>query len=332
MMKKTLLIPFSLFLLLWAGNIYAFEPLGVPDPDEVEFESDFDINEKVIDLGKTLFFDNRLSINKSQSCATCHNPDLGFGDGMAKGIGALGGKLGRNVPHIYNLSWNNRFFWDGRAKTLEEQALGPIQSKAEMNMDIPTLVRRLQQVPAYRLKFKKAFGDEAITDKTIAAALAAFEATITVTNTPFDQFTKGNHAALSPSAKRGLKLFKKKARCVKCHDGANFTDVGFHNIGVKDLDKTADVGRYKIDPAKNLRGAFKTPGLRNTAFTAPYMHNGSLGSLEEVVRFYNRGGEKSPNKDKLMKKLNLSEQEIFDLVAFLGALSEPLNITRPVIP
>ena len=327
-MNRFFTFPLSLVLIFLGSNSFAFEPLGIPDLDEIEYESSLDVNEAALDLGKTLFFDRRLSSNKSQSCATCHNPDLGFGDGMAKGLGAMGGKLGRNTPHLYNLSWNNRFFWDGRAKTLEEQALGPIQSKAEMNLDIPTLIKRLQKVPAYKLKFRRAFGNEGITAKTIAVALAAFENTIVVKNTPFDQYMKGNRNALSPSAKRGLKLFKNKARCVKCHDGPNFTDSGFHNIGVK----SKDVGRFAVDPTPVFKGAFKTPGLRNTAFTAPYMHNGSIGTLEEVVRFYNKGGDRVRNKDKLMKKLKLSEQEIFDLVTFLGALSEKLTITRATVP
>ncbi|MDT8448417.1 MAG: cytochrome c peroxidase [bacterium] len=313
---------------LWTSNLAAFVPLATPDRFEIRYPDDEEPTEELAQLGRLLFFDNRLSFNQTQSCATCHNPDLGFSDGLKTGLGAKGERLGRNTPHLYNLAWEMRFFWDGRAESLEKQALGPIASSAEMNMDLAELLPRLKAVPAYQKAFKKQFPDQGVTPETLAQALAAFERTLIVDDTPFDRYLKGDLKALSPAAKRGLALFKDKARCVQCHDGPNFTDHGFHNIGLPDK----DLGRYGIEKRDNLYKAFKTPGLRNVAFSAPYMHDGSLASLEEVVRFYNKGGEKVKAKDKAIKPLELSEQEIFDLIAFLGALSQPLVIERPEVP
>lgn len=308
---------------------FALEPLGVPDRDNIEYPDDEEPTKEEIILGKTLFFDTRLSINDKQSCATCHNPDLGFSDGLAFGLGTMGKKVGRNAPHIFNLAWNVTFFWDGRAKSLEEQALGPIEAGGEMNMPLETLIPKLKNVKGYQKLFTAAYGKDSINKENVGKAIAAFERTIIVDDTPFDRYMKGDKNAISPDAINGLALFQGKARCIQCHDGPNFTDNSFHNIGVKG----EDIGRGKfMKNDRTLDGAFKTPGLRNIIYSAPYMHDGSEATLEDVVRFYNKGGDDVKNKSKLIVPLGLTEKEILDVVAFLGTLNQPLVIKRPEIP
>ncbi len=301
---------------------------SVPDTFDIEYPDDLEPSEEVVELGSMLFFDNRLSFNESQSCATCHNPDHGLSDGIRFSLGATGKPVERNTPHLYNLAWNQVFFWDGRAASLEEQALAPIEAEAEMNMPIDILVDRLKSISGYREVFEKAYGDDSITPDRIAAALASFQREIIVDNTPFDSYLNGNDNAISLAAKRGMALFVDKAACIKCHDGANFTDNSFHNIGLK----SEDIGRKAIVDIPILNKAFKVPGLRNILFSAPYMHDGSIGTLEEVVRFYNRGGDDTENISSLIKPLHLNEDEIRDLVAFLGAINKPLEIPRPNLP
>ncbi len=325
-MKQSLSAAFC--LLLFSLGVHAAGNLGTPDLDDIEYPDDEPPEQAEVELGKVLFFDTRLSLNQQQSCATCHNPDLGFGDGMAVGNGTMGGTLGRNTPHIYNLAFNSIFFWDGRASSLEEQALGPIEAAGEMNLPLAELLPRLKAVAYYQKNFKAVYGKSGITKQNLAKAIAAFERSIVSANAPFDQYMAGNKAAMSPSAIRGMKLFEDKAGCAQCHDGANFTDESFHNIGVSGK----DAGRDEISSSKGMKGAFKTPGLRNTILTAPYMHDGSLASLEEVVRFYNKGGDNHKERSKLITNLDLTDIEIQDLVAFLGALTDPITIERPTIP
>ena len=254
---------------------------------------------------------------------------LGFGDGLQFSLGTMGEAVGRNTPHIYNLAWNVTFFWDGRSPTLEHQALGPIEAGGEMNMPLPKLVERLKGIKGYQSLFKKAYGADSINSENIGRAIAAFERTIIVDDTAFDRYMKGDKNAMSPDAINGKTLFETKARCILCHDGANFTDNSFHNIGVKG----DDIGRGKfMKNDRTLDGAFKTPGLRNIIFSAPYMHDGSEKTLEDVVRFYNKGGLDVKNKSKLMVPLNLTEKEIMDIVAFLGCLTQPIKIERPELP
>jgi cytochrome c peroxidase len=316
--------------------LLAFTPLtlhaelGTPDKDDIEYPDDEEPSAKEISLGKLLFFDTRLSSNYKQSCASCHNPDLGFSDGLAVSIGTMGATVSRNTPHIYNLAWSSTFFWDGRSSTLEDQALGPIAAAGEMNLPLDQVVPRLQQVKFYKDEFKKVYGEQGITLNTVARAIASFERSIISDNSPYDQYAAGNKSAMSPSAIRGLAVFEGKGNCANCHDGANFTDDSFHNIGISPI--TTDMGRAEIDKTSGLKGAFKTPGLRNVVMTAPYMHDGSETSLEEVVRYYNQGGKHKEHLSALIKPLNLNEGEIADLVAFMGALTDPVIIERPMIP
>lgn len=326
-MRKTL--PLILALTLpFCLTPFAQAALGTPDMDDIEYPDEEPPSKLEVTLGKTLFFDTRLSLNNSQSCATCHNPDLGFGDGKAGGIGAMGGVLGRNTPHIYNLAWSNAMFWDGRMDTLEEQALGPIEAAGEMNMPLIQLLPRLAKVPYYSKTFTQVYGEEGLTKETLGRAIAAFERTIVSDNSPFDRYIAGDKSAMSPAQIRGLEIFKGKGNCTDCHDGVNFTDDSFHNIGIGD----ADPGRGGVNGEKSMMGAFKTPGLRNTLLTAPYMHDGSSATLEEVVEHYDRGGNSKVGLSKLIKPLNLSKHEKFDLVAFLGALTDPVIVERPKMP
>ncbi|CAM2064383.1 C-type cytochrome [Sulfidibacter corallicola] len=314
-----------------AWLLFAQPPLGTPDVDDIEYPDDEPPDPAVVSLGKTLFFDTRLSKNQKMSCATCHNPDLGFGDGFGLGLGSEGNRLGRNTPHLYNLAWNVLFFWDGRAASLEDQALGPIEAEGEMNMNLDDLIPRLQKVPEYVEAFRKAFPAEQgrIDKHTLAAAIAGFERTLISDDSPFDRYLEGDAQAMSEEAKRGLALFKGKAKCINCHNGPNLTDNGFHNIGVGD---GKDPGRGSILAGVTTQGAFKTPGLRNVVLTAPYMHDGSVGSLEAVVRHYVDAPKQKKNLSPLMVAIELDDFEILDLVAFMGALTDPVEIKPPVVP
>ena len=227
---------------LFVGQLYSAE-LGTPDRDDIEYPDDEAPSAQEVNLGKVLFFDTRLSSNEKQSCATCHNPDLGFGDGLDFSIGTMGARVGRNAPHIYNLAWSSIFFWDGRSHSLEDQAMGPIAAAGEMNLPLDKLLPRLTSVPFYVDEFKSVYGN-GITLDNIGRAIAAFERTIISDNSAFDKYIAGDKAAMSPSAIKGLALFKGKANCTDCHDGVNFTDDSFHNIGVSAT--STDMGRAAV--------------------------------------------------------------------------------------
>ncbi|PCJ16410.1 MAG: cytochrome-c peroxidase [Candidatus Cloacimonadota bacterium] len=323
-MKKKYFLLFIFTFLSFSGPII----LRPPNIEDIKYPNNKAPSLNEIKLGKLLFFDTRLSKNKKQSCASCHNPDLGFSDGLSKGIGTHGNPLGRNTPSLYNLAWNNSFFWDGRAKSLEEQALGPIQNPAEMDMNLDDLIIRLESIPKYLELFQKAYTQTEITKENIASALASYQRTLIVNHSPFDQYKKGDINALSPAQKRGLLLFRKKALCIICHNGANFTDGSFRSLGIED----GDSGLAGFTKNEKDFGKFKVPGLRNISKSAPYMHDGSLRSLEEVIRFYNKGGGSAKHKDRLVRKLNLNESEIFDLISFLSSLNQDMKVKRPQLP
>lgn len=275
-------------------------------------------NRDEIELGKLLFFETRLSLDRSLSCSSCHDPAKGFADGKALATGFAGKMLGRHSPTILNTAFNTLQFWDGRSHSLEDQALGPIANPDEMNMVNETLVlERLNKVLQYRELFRKVYG-QGPTLQGIAKAISAFERTLITPDSAFDKYMKGDKSALVAAEKRGLLLFISKASCSQCHNGINLTDNDFHNLG---NNKSEDQGRYRITKAEKDKAAFKTPTLRNIALTAPYMHNGALKTLEEVVDYYNRGGGSGPNKSNLIVKLDLTNQERRDLVAFLKTLT-----------
>lgn len=275
-----------------------------------------------IGLGKQLFFDPRLSKNNVMSCATCHHPGLGYGDGLPRAIGSSGVELGRNTPSLYTTAYQNLWFWDGRARSLEEQVLMPVQAPDEMNQDLPGLVAKLRGIPGYVAQFGKIFGKTQVTAENIAKAIATFLRTIVPGESPVDRFLKGDKSALSLSAQRGLELFQGKARCNLCHNGPNLTDDGFHNIGIPPAGPLKeDLGRYRVVALPALKGAFKTSSLRMVALTAPYMHNGVFATLDEVIEFYDRGGDVKDNLALEMVPLNLTMQEKKDLKEFLHALT-----------
>ena len=287
-------------------------------------------------LGKTLFFDPRISKDGNTSCATCHNPSLGWSDGRPKAIGFKGKELSRASPTIINTAYNYIQMWDGRKSDLEDQATGPMLSKDEMHTDLPKIEQWLNSNKEYKEMFAKAYPGEKINADTMSKAIASFERTIISNNSPFDRWLKGDKEALTQKQVRGFRLFEEptKGNCAICHSAPNFTNDGFHNIGLKSYDElNADVGRFAIKALPSLKGAFKTPTLRDVTMTAPYFHDGSAETLTEVVQFYNRGGDSKKDISPDIKALYLSEQEVADIVAFIEALTSPqLQIELPVLP
>ncbi|TMQ33639.1 MAG: cytochrome-c peroxidase [Planctomycetota bacterium] len=281
--------------------------------------TDNPLTEAKVRLGRKLFFDPILSVDGKIACASCHQPDHGFASSTAVAVG-VGSKRGRrNPPSLLNRAYGSAFFWDGRAATLEDQALHPIASPQEMGHTVPEAVKRLQASKEYVALFQAAFPD-GVTATNLARALASFERVLLTGNTPVDRFRAGQLQALNESERHGLWLYESRAQCWRCHSGANFSDERFHNTGVS-WGTTADLGRYEITRQEADRGRFKTPTLRGLIATAPYMHDGSLATLEEVVDFYNRGGGKNLNLDAVLAPLGLSKTDAADLVAFLKALS-----------
>jgi len=271
-------------------------------------------------LGRTLFFDPRLSGSKFIACSSCHNPGFSFGDGLPRGIGHGMKQLGRRTPTALNLAWAPALFWDGRAETLEQQALGPIQAPGEMNLPHDQLIKRLSGIAGYRAMFKAAFGDPAITTDRVGKAIADFERTLVSPEAPFDRFVAGDDSAISASAKSGFALFNGKCNCVKCHTGWRFTDDGFHDIGVL----SEDLGRGTLLPLESMQHAFKTPTLRNVVERAPYMHDGTEATLEQVVDLYDHGGRvRRPSLSDEVKPLRLSAAEKHDVIEFMKTLSSP---------
>jgi cytochrome c peroxidase len=282
-----------------------------------------------VELGKMLFFDPRLSGSNWISCATCHNPAMGWSDGLPTAIGNGMTTLKRSTPTIVNAALNNTQMWDGRFSSLEEQAVGPMQAPGEMNGTMDSILGKLKAMSGYVEAFDKAYPGEGVTKDTVAKAVASFERTVISQGAPFDAWVHGKDSAISPSAQRGFDLFVGKANCVACHSGPNFTDEGFHNIGIGG----DDVGRFAKVPIKAFKGAFKTPTLRDIALTAPYMHNGAYRTLEEVVDHYDRGGDDKENLDPNMKPLALTDHEKKDLVQFLKTLSgQQVAVTLPRLP
>jgi cytochrome c peroxidase len=311
------------------------------------------------ELGRLLYFDPILSGDNTQSCATCHHPDLGFSDGRnlamgngGKGVGPerTGGKhIRRGSPTIWNAAFNHKLFWDGRADDLEHQARSPITSADEMNQNPDELVRELKAIPEYSQIFDKAFGGSsgsAVTFDNVTNAIAAFERTIISNNSPFDRYAAGDANALTPEQRHGLTLFRSlKTRCFECHGFPTFANPDFKVIGVPPLPgqtgqpgqsgQREDLGRAEVEGGEPYKHAFKVPTLRNIALTAPYMHNGRFQTLEEVISFYSVGGGVSfgmdlPNLDDKIRRFILSPQEKKAIIAFLHALTDESK--KPAFP
>jgi cytochrome c peroxidase len=302
-----------------------------------------------VTLGQALFFDKRLSVDGTVSCASCHDPAFAFTDSKVLAEGAGDKRGARNTPTILNAVFSDSLFWDGRARSLEEQVKHPLLSSFEMSMVTEELTNRLSAIPEYRRQFRQVFNSEVITIDTIAKAIAAYERTLLSGNSPFDRFITGNNMAISDAQKRGWELFKGKAKCIECHIHSQtnplFTDFKFHNTGIAATDTLfekllqgaaksstettllahseglAELGRFAITRQRVDIGAFKTPTIRDVELTSPYMHNGSLKTLIDVVQFYNRGGNANSHLDKLMQPLHLNDNEVNDLVQFMRALT-----------
>ena len=292
---STLRVALTLLLLDAARADVLKVPLGldalVPAP------SDNPLTKDRVALGRKLFFDTRLSRDGSISCASCHLPEKAYRDGRASAAG-IGGREGtRRTPALINLAWAKSYFWDGRAATLEEQVVQPIQNPKEMDLTLNEAAART-----------------GIDSTSMARALASYVRTILSGNSPYDRYIAGDRGALDAEAQLGLKVFRGKGNCIACHLGPNLTDDQFHNTGSAWRDgKLTDNGR--------ANGAFKTPTLREAALTGPYMHNGSLKTLEDVIDFYDKGGIANPHLDPEMRKLNLTGPEKKALVTFLHSLT-----------
>ena len=299
-------------------------------PASIPFPKNNPYTDAKAELGHALFFDPRLSGPNTISCASCHNPALGWKDGLGLGVGHDAKKLGRATPTVLNLAWADLLMWDGRKDGLEDQATGPIESEGEMSQPVPALLEKLAEIPGYRKMFREAFGKDEITKEKLSQALATFERTLVSNKAPFDRWIEGDEKAISESAKRGFATFNGKGNCAACHSGWRFTDDGFHDIGLK----SEDIGRGAHVPGEpSLKHAFKTPTLRNIDQRAPYMHDGSSANLREVIVHYDTGFVQRPSLSPEMRRLNLTEGEVSDLVEFMHALtSRDDKISIPVLP
>ena len=303
-------------------------------PSAVPYPRDNKPNTARIELGKMLFFDPRLSGDGNMSCASCHNPVLGWSDGLPTAKGFKSQILGRASPTIINTAYNQIQMWDGRKASLEDQAMGPMEATVEMNMDTDRLFKWLNKNETYRNAFAAAYPGKAINADTVSKAIASFERTVVSRNSRFDRWLRGDKRAMNEQEVRGFRLFVGRAKCADCHSAPNFTDDGFHNIGLKSFgDSNPDMGRYAQRPVKLMKGAFKTPTLRDITRTGPYFHDGSAKTLEEVIDHYSEGGVVKDNLSPNMKKLELCISEKEDLLAFLQTLTSPyVHISLPKLP
>jgi cytochrome c peroxidase len=337
-------------------SINAAVPLGLPaDSWDYYIPKNNPLNADKIELGRKLFFDQRLSVDGTIACATCHQPELGFTDGKPLAEGVFGRRGPRNSPTIFNVIFNPAQFWDGRTDTLDQQAIEPLVNQLEMgNASYDDVVKRLRKIDEYRLEFQNIFGAEITIDR-IGQAIASYERTLVSGDSPLDRFVAGDEKALSESARRGFAIFRGRGRCSRCHSFSDqrpfFTDFAYHNTGVAanhpNFDRLARqaAAAAESDQAKPLidelgkqaggqelgrilasyllfdLGAYRTPSLRNVALTAPYFHDGSAKTLADVVKFYNGGGKANLNLEEELHALGLSEDEQKDLVAFLESLT-----------
>ena len=306
-------------------------PLGLKP---VPVPADNPMTPEKVELGKQLYFDPRLSCDDTVSCASCHDPKKGWSNGNPFATGVRSQVGGRSAPTIINSAYSELQFWDGRAHLLEGQALGPIQNPIEMDHKLEDCVAKLNKIPGYKQQFQKVFGSD-VTSENIAKAIASFERTVLSGNAPYDKFKAGNKDALSAAAQRGMKVFFDKGHCSACHSGPNFSDDSFHNIGVGMKAAKPDLGRYEVTKVTGDKGAFKTPTLREVARHAPYMHDGSFKTLEDVVDHYDKGGIPNPQLDEEIFPLKLTSDEKADLLTFLKeglSSSEYPDITPPKLP
>jgi len=319
-----------------------FEDIGVLG--KPEFPENNPYSEEKAELGKVLFFDPRLSKSGQISCANCHDPELNWGDARRVSYGEGRQQGNRNAPSLMNIAYSKVFFWDGRAETLEDQASFPIKDAKEMNFHIDLATKRLNKIKGYKPYFKKAFGKEKLTQEEILKAIATFERTLITPKSKFDRFIEGDSTQLTNRQVQGLHLFRTKARCINCHNTANFADNKFHNVGLTYYGRQyEDLGRYNVTGKAENVGEFKTQSLRGVSQNAPYMHNGLFPNLRGVLNIYNAGMPQPKRKEsqlndtlfpttsKLIKKLDLSQSELIALEDFIMSLSTGAYRMRPPV-
>jgi cytochrome c peroxidase len=309
----------TIFILTAIHGVVPAEGIVFQPLPTMEYPPENPWSQEKQNLGEKLFFDPLLSGDNSTSCASCHKPEFGWTDGLKKARGFNKKELPRNTPTILNSGYAKRQYWDGRTVSLEEQAIIPILTPEEMNQTNDNLIQEINQQQEYVDSFRKVFGEGKITTEKISKAIATFERSLISGVSPYDRFWQGDKNALSRKAIKGMKLFFGKAKCSICHNGPLFTDQQFHNIGVLTTGAT-DLGRHKITQEPFHKGAFKTPGLRDISLTGPYMHNGSLSTLEEVIEFYDQGGQSNVNKSPFITSIGLNTREKKSLVEFLKSL------------
>ena len=298
----------------------------------VPVPADNPITPEKVALGRQLYYDSRLSADDSRSCYSCHVCENGLTDGKPVAEGALGKKLTRSSPSLWNIAYHTELYWDGRSPSLEKQALaawtgGNMGAKAEEN------AAKINAIEGYHTQFQQVFGADATPDN-IVQAIASYERTyLFCSDTPYDRWQAGDQSAVGEAGKRGAELFVAKAGCGNCHSGSLFTDMKYHNVGIG-LDKPEpDLGRHRVTNADADKGAFKTPTLRDITRSAPYFHDGSVATLKEVVDLMVSGGIDNPNLDRVnLKNTNLTEEEKADLMEFLKALECPCTLAAPPLP
>lgn len=299
-----------------------------------------------VKLGQILFFDPRLSSSSQISCSSCHDPEIGWGDARRVSLGNDHLEGTRNTMSLLNVGSHRSFFWDGRSKSLEDQAVNPLAAHHEMDMETPLLAEKIAQIEGYKILFKNAYGNSDVSLEKIVTAIAAFESIIKSRQSRFDQFVRGEYQALNDQEIQGLDLFRRKARCINCHNGTYFTDEQFHNIGLTYYGrKYEDLGRYNITKLAKDVGKFRTPSLRDIMKTGPWMHNGLFDNMTGIINMYNSGmhmlDDKAkdktdtlyPRTDILLQPLKLTNEEKQALVAFLEAITATqYKMRRPTLP
>lgn len=303
-------------------------PLGLP---ELDIPEDNPMTEAKVELGKMLYFDKRMSKDATISCATCHDPKMAWAEHRptSEGIGNQVG--GRNSPTVINAAYMPVQFWDGRAASLEEQALGPIENPIEMGHTMADLVPQIEQIPEYKKRFEEVFGT-GVTNDGIAKAIAAFERTVLSGNSPYDKYMAGDKLVLTEQQVRGMKLFNSRGECATCHTEPIFSNGKYYNAGVGSDKPEPDIGRKEVTGQDYDMGKFRVPHLREVANTAPYFHDGSVEKLEDAVRLMATGGIDNPNLSgtfRGLKEAKITDEEIADITAFLTALSGEYPVIEP---
>ncbi len=299
-------------------------PTAIPFPDSNPY------TQAKADLGKMLFFDPILSGSRKHSCSSCHAPSKSWADGLPHAVGEDPTGIELRSPTLIDIAFIDLLGWDGKFADLESVTFGPLTNPQNMNITEPELIRRLHAVPRYVAAFTAAFGDGQITRPRIEQALATYERTIVAGEAPFDRWIMGDEGAINAEAKRGFALFNGKAHCSSCHSGPSLTDGSFQDIGSATGN---DIGRGRLFPkSEKLRYAFKTPTLRDVAKRAPYMHDGSVATLEDVIELYNKGGIDRPSRAPSIKPLALTATEKAELIAFLQTLTADSPGAKPTKP